>query len=147
LLFACAGILPIVYDWEIQDVAGTPVGDGWIRVDVPGGPPTSIEVPVGTLRKPVYSELDTRGDSSVARKRHPAYRIRTLKILDGEPDPRFADFGPLAVGGRPARQVRFVSTDPRASRYGSEGQVREKGSVWPRVIQSVRFTSADRVAP
>lgn len=95
---ACSSCPDIIYDPEIRPVAGTPVEERWIRVSVPGGPATSVELPIGTYYKPVYSTLDAQPpDSSVPRKRHPSYLIRTLKILDGEP--------------LPALQVTFVWVD------------------------------------
>jgi hypothetical protein len=227
VMAAFSGCPAIIYDHEIQKVSGTPVADGWLRVDVPGGPPLSVEIPQGSLYEPVYSDLDTRADDSVVRKRHPAYLIRTLKIVDGDPlsalmvtflwiepemqllsseelskldrsvaspgevsriflqelwytrrriqsvlgpkdprfkdDPRFEDLGLRRIGGRPARCFAFLPADPNEDKFWydelclvavspasaliikgtfhPEGQALEKTTVWPRLLESVRFPS------
>jgi hypothetical protein len=214
LLAACAGCSTIIYD-DVEEIAGTPLGDGWLRVAVPSGPPLSVELPEGSLYEFSYHHFD----DSVVRKRHPGYRIRIVKIADGYPipalnvmflwlepemrllssqelegldrsvespdavsrifleklwytrrvinqalersmgpqeDPHFVDHGFRQIGGRPARCFAFlpqyfwydenclVAVPPSrgliiVGTFHPEGMMREKTTVWPRLLESIRF--------
>lgn len=95
-------------------------------------------------------------------------RRETKEILERhrgpQDEPSFVDFGFRHIGGRPGRCFAFVPRPPAerpfwyeeiclvavdSSRalviegtFHPEGQTREKGTVWPRVLDSIRFSRA-----